>query len=83
MNPLAVIKLVKSAKDVYDYVYKKNDADLQVEGTIKEIKVLKKEVNRLNNLVDDLQKEAHPPVFTKKQLAEIHARLKNLENNAK
>ena len=83
MNPLAVIKLVKSAKDVYDYVYKKNDADLQVEGTIKEIKVLKKEVNRLNNLVDDLQKEAHPPVFTKKQLAEIHARLKNLEKNAK
>ena len=83
MNPFAVIKLVKSAKDVYDYVYKKNDADLQLEGVIREIKVLKKESERLNNLVDDLKKQAPPPVFTKKQLAEMHARLKNLENNAK
>ena len=47
MNPFAVFKLVKSAKDVYDYVYKENDADKRVQALTDEIITLRKRIEKL------------------------------------
>ena len=56
MNVIAAFKLIKSAKDVYDYVKKDNNLDKSQEVMIREVKVLKKEVNRLNELIEDHRK---------------------------
>ena len=53
MNIIAAFKLVKSAKDVYDYVKKDNNLDKGQEAMVREIKVLKKEITRLDKLVED------------------------------
>ena len=53
MNIIAAFKLVKSAKDVYDYVKKDNNLDKGQEAMAREIKVLKKEITRLDKLVED------------------------------
>ena len=52
MNVIAAFKLIKSAKDVYDYVKKDNNLDKGQEAMVREIKVLKKEVERLHNLTE-------------------------------
>ena len=49
MTPFAVLKLVKSAKDVYDYVYKENDADKRVQALTDEIIELRNRVKKLEN----------------------------------
>ena len=56
MNVIAAFKLIKSAKDVYDYVKKDNNLDKSQEVMVREVKVLKKEVNRLNELIEDHRK---------------------------
>ena len=72
MNPFAVFKLVKSAKDVYDYVYKENNADKQLVSLTDEIISLRKRIG-------ELEDSSHPPVFSKKELAKIKKRLTKLE----
>jgi esterase/lipase len=52
MNVLAAFKLIKSAKDVVDYVTKDNNLDKSQEGMTREIKVLKKEIQRLHDLTE-------------------------------
>ena len=47
MNPFAVLKLVKSAKDVYDYVYKQNDADKTIVALTDEIIGLRRRIEKL------------------------------------
>ena len=47
MSPFAVLKLVKSAKDVYDYVYKENNADKTIVALTDEIISLKNRVKKL------------------------------------
>tara|TARA_X000001388_G_scaffold64881_1_gene51191 strand:- start:422 stop:601 length:180 start_codon:yes stop_codon:yes gene_type:complete len=55
MNPFAVIKLVKSAKDVYDYVYKENNADKQLTAIIKEMSKLKKTLSTLQSKIKNME----------------------------
>ena len=47
MNAFAILKLVKSAKDVYDYVYKENNADKTITVLADEIIDLKKRIEKL------------------------------------
>lgn len=49
MNPFAVFKLVKSAKDVYDYVYKPNSADKTIVALADEIIDLRRRIEKLEN----------------------------------
>ena len=55
MNPFAVIKLVKSAKDFYDYVYKENNADKQLTAILKEMNKLKKTLSTLQAKIKNME----------------------------
>jgi hypothetical protein len=72
MNPFAVLKLVKSAKDVYDYVYKENNADKQLKSVIDEIVSIRKRIEKLED-------KSHPPAISKKELTNVKKRLTKLE----
>ena len=72
MNPFAVFKLVKSAKDVYDYVYKENNADKQLVSLTDEIISLRKRIG-------ELEDSSHPPIFSKDDAKKINKRLDKLE----
>ena len=74
MNVFAAFKLIKSAKDVVDYVTKDNILDKGQETLAREIKVLKKEVNRLNEITDEQRKiildlitKTHPLIMEQEQ----------------
>ena len=56
MNPLAIVKLVKGAKDIYDYVYKENDADKKLENIVDEIISLNKKVEGMKKKITKLEK---------------------------
>ncbi len=72
MSPFAVLKLVKSAKDVYDYVYKENSAD-------KQLKYLVDEIASIRKRIEELEGKSHPPAISKKELTNIKKRLTKLE----
>tara|TARA_Y100001973_G_C5146486_1_gene305680 strand:+ start:609 stop:833 length:225 start_codon:yes stop_codon:yes gene_type:complete len=72
MSPLAVLKLVKSAKDVYDYVYKENNADKQLKSLIDEMVSLRKRI-------EELEDNSHPPAISNKELTSIKKRVSKLE----
>ena len=72
MSPFAVLKLVKSAKDVYDYVYKENSAD-------KQLKYLVDEIASMRKRIEELEGKSHPPAISKKELNNIKKRLTKLE----
>ena len=72
MSPFAVLKLVKSAKDVYDYVYKENSADKQLKYLIDEIKSMGKRI-------EELEGKSHPPAISKQELTYVKKRLTKLE----
>ena len=57
MSPLAIFKLLKEAKSIIDYRFKKNDLDQQMEMVLE----------RLNKLDND----SHPPVFKEKEKEEM------------
>ena len=52
MSPLAILKLLKTAKDVHDYVKKPNNLDQQNEMIL--------------NRLDKLDNDSHPPIFEQK-----------------
>ena len=78
MNIIAAFKLVKSAKDVYDYVKKDNNLDKGHEVMVREVKVLKKEVDRLHNVAEEHRKlimelvtKTHPFIMEKDRQEEL------------
>ena len=65
MSPLAIFKLLKTAKDVHDYVKKPNNLDQQNEMIL--------------NRLDKLDNDSHPPIFEQKDKDDIIERISNIE----
>ena len=56
MNPLAILKLLKTAKDVHDYVKKPNNLDLQSEMFLERIAKTEKKNKELEDRLDKIEK---------------------------
>ena len=56
MNPLAILKLLKTAKDVHDYVKKPNNLDLQSEMFLERIDKAEKKNKELEERLDKIEK---------------------------
>ena len=56
MGILGAVKVLTQAKPILDYVFKDNNLDKATEQILREIKVLKKEVKRLNNIAEEQRK---------------------------
>ena len=69
MNPLAVLKLLKEAKVIYNYVRKKNSLDMQMEMVL--------------NRLDNLEQNSHPPVLPEKDARNFQDQLKDLKKRMK
>ena len=54
MNPLAILKLLKTAKDVHDYVKKPNNLDLQSEMFLERIAKTGKKNKELEDRLDKI-----------------------------
>ena len=56
MSPLAILKLLKTAKEVHDYVKKPNPLDLQSEMFLERIDKAEKKNKELEERLDKIEK---------------------------
>ena len=57
MSPMAVLKLLKEAKKVFDYVHKKNNLDMQMEMVLNRMDELEENgTNELGKKIKLMQK---------------------------
>ena len=56
MSPFAILKLLKTAKDVHDYVKKPNNLDLQSEMFLERIDKTEKKNKELEERLDKIEK---------------------------
>ena len=58
MSPMAVLKLLKEAKKVFDYVHKKNNLDMQMEMVLERVETLENNApNELGIKIKQMQKK--------------------------
>nr|BAR34057.1 hypothetical protein [uncultured Mediterranean phage uvMED] len=69
----------KAIKNMRKYVEEENELDVQIKQANKTIAKQGKYIEELEKDVAILKKDAHPPVFKKKEYRDILKRLKNLE----
>ena len=78
MGILGAFKVLTQAKPILDYVFKDNNLDKSQEIMIREVKVLKKEVSRLNDITDEQRKiildlitKTHPLIVEQEQKEQL------------
>ena len=68
MSPMAVLKLLKEAKKVFDYVHKKNNLDMQMEMVLKRVETLEEngrpndsgsKIKQMQKKIKKLERKVH------------------------
>lgn len=81
-----LIKWIKhriDLKKIDDYVNKPNELDKQIKQVQKNLNNCLKYVEKLEKDVAILNKDSHPPIFSKADIRKIERRLKKLERKNK